>query len=327
MPRSVERDLIPDLIAYRGYRQARWQAVILYGLAGGGKTAIARSLADNERIKSVFRDGIAWVDGSCDPEEEITRLCQALQLARAPGERWLQCWRRWVDAAERRFLLIIDDAVSAEGLPSLIAGLGPQAVALISTQQGAEIRAETERWVPANAIMEVGIHGLAPSEGRALVEAVIARPLTDADWDMVQEIGERVGWHPEALRLAAIEGREIGWPGMLDELKAGRMPWEEMRRLVNRQCARLNSGQQEWLLALVRGENRDAGFTIDRSAQVWQTETAIAERRTHILESSGLLTRESNTEAVLRRCQITPMARLALPEMMQHDEDRRNKEQ
>ena len=57
--------------------------------------------------------------------------------------------------------------------------------------------------------MEVGVHGLTPTEGRALVEAVAARPLTDVEWGLVQAIGERVGWHPEALRLAAIEGREM----------------------------------------------------------------------------------------------------------------------
>ena len=84
---------------------------------------------------------------------------------------------------------------------------------LITTQQGAEIRGEVERWLPADAVKEVDIHGLAPTEGRELVEAVAARPLTDAEWDLVQEIGELVGWHPEALRLAAIEGREVGWQG------------------------------------------------------------------------------------------------------------------
>ena len=151
-------------------------------------------------------------------------------------------------------LLIIDDAVSAEGLPPLIAGLGPQVVTLITTQQGAEIRAEVERWLPADAVMEVGIHGLAPTEGRELVEAVVGRPLTDAEWELVQEIGELVGWHPEALRLAAIEGREIGWQGILGELRAGRMPWIEIRRLVMRQWARLHADQQAWLCCLDRAQ-------------------------------------------------------------------------
>lgn len=307
MPRSVERDLIPDLIAYRGYRQARWQAVILYGLAGIGKTAIARSLADNERIKDAFRDGIAWLDGSCDPDEEIARLCQALQLERAPGERPVECWRRWAGAAERRLLLIVDDAVSAEGLPPLIAGLGPQVVALITTQQGVEIRGEVERWLPADAVMELGVHGLTPAEGRALIEAVAARPLTDAEWDLVQEIGELVVWHPEALRLAAIEGREVGWQGMLGELRAGRMPWIEIRRLVMRQWTRLHPDQQEWPMALIKDVMPGTRLTTDEAAQLWRVGTAVTNRRLAILQRCGLLSEDNRAEAGPPRWRVQPI--------------------
>lgn len=230
--RELERDLAASLTGLSGYRQARWRAVILYGMAGIGKTTMARASADDDQVRKAFRDGVAWVDGSRDPQEEVIRLCLGFDLERKPGERWIECWRRWTTAAERRLLLIIDDAISAEDLPPIIAGLGPQVVVLITTQQGAEIRAEVERWLPADAIMEVGVHGLAPAEGRALVEAVFGRPLADAEWEPVQEIGEQVGWHPEALRLTAIEAREIGWQGMLGELRAGRMPLDGGRRVV-----------------------------------------------------------------------------------------------
>lgn len=288
MPRSVEHALIPDLIAHRGYRQARWQAVILYGLAGIGKTAIARALADHERIRDAFRDGIAWVDGSRDPEEEITRLCLALSLERTPGERWVECWRRWAGTAERRLFLIIDDTVSAERLPPLIAGLGPQVVALITTQQGAEVRAEVERWLSADAIVEIGIRGLVPSEGRALVEAVLARQLTGLEWELSQEIGERVGWHPEALRLAAIEGREVGWQGMLGELRAGRMPWPTLRRRLLGQLAELEAEQSGWLTLLSGGSEPDAWSADTDVARIWGVEAAVARRRLMLLKRQGL---------------------------------------
>ena len=281
--------------------------MILYGLAGIGKTAIARSLADNARIKDAFRDGIAWLDGSCDPDAEIARLCQALQLARAPGERWVESWRRWAGASERRFLLIVDDAVSAEGLLSLIAGMGPQVVALITTQQGAEIRAEVERWLPADAIMEVGIHGLAPTEGRELVEMVVGRPLAAAEWEFVQEIGELVGWHPEALRLAAIESREAGWQGMLEELKAGRMPWIEIQRLVISQWARLHPEKQAWLAGLIESSPR-APFTTDEAAQIWHIEAPVAGRWLSNLERCGLVVKQGNAEMAISRWRIEPTA-------------------
>jgi hypothetical protein len=246
-------------------------------------------LADDDQVKKAFRDGVAWVEGSRDPEEEVMRLCLGFDLERKPGERWIECWRRWTSAAERRLLLIIDDAISAEGLPPLIAWLGPQVVALITTQQGAEIRGEVERWLPAEAITEVGIRGLAPAEGRALIEAVIARPLADAEWDIVQEIGELVGWHPEALRLAAIERRANGWIGTLGELRAGRMPWAEVNRSAMRQWTRLLPDQRDWLAALVRGATPGVPIAVEEAAQSWQVEPPVAERRLWILEHDGLV--------------------------------------
>ncbi len=294
--------------------------MILYGLAGGGKTAIARSLADNERIQDAFRDGIAWLVGNRDPEEEITRLCLALDLERAPGERWVECWRRWIDAAERRLLLIIDDLTTAESLPVLMAGLGPQVVALITTQQGAEVRAEVERWLPADAIMEIGIHGLAPSEGRELVEAVLARPLADPEWDMVREIGEQVGWHPEALRLSAIEGREIGWEEPLGELRAGRMPWNEVRRLVLRQWARLNADHQAQLTTLIECVAPNTGFTAIEAARCWETEPAVAAWQIRMLERCGLVLKKTTSKAGSPQLCLEPITFLALPRDLQKQE-------
>lgn len=299
--REIERDLAASLTALSGYRQARWRAVILYGMAGIGKTAVARSLADDDQVKRPFRDGIAWVEGSRDPEDEVMRLCLGLSLERAPGERWHECWRRWSGAAERRLMLIIDDAISAEDLPPIIAGLGPQVVVLITTRQGAEIRAEVERWLPADAIMEVGVRGLAPVEGRALVEAVVGRSLADGEWEPVQEIGERVGWHPEALRLTAIEGREIGWRGMLGELRAGRMPCDGVRRVIMKQWARLHPEQQAQIITLVESKEPGVRFTTEEAAQIWHAGTAIAARWLRMLKSAGLVESIDSTEVPMQQ--------------------------
>lgn len=306
--RAVERDLVASLTTLRGYRQARWRSVILYGMAGIGKTTSARALADDDQVKRAFHDGVAWVDGSRDPEEEVMRLCLGFNLERAPGERWVECWRRWAGAGERRLLLIVDDAISSEGLSPLIAGLGPQVVVMITTQQGAEIRGEVERWLPAEAVMEIGVHGLTPAEGRALVEAVAAGPLTDAEWDLVQEVGELVGWHPEALRLAAIEGREVGWEGILDELRADRMPWDGVKRLVLRQWAQLRMDERDRLSDLVQGAAPTAWLTSDDAARLWQVAQPVAERRLWVLEHGGLMESLRADQAQQHRWRVAPVA-------------------
>jgi len=308
VPRTIETDLVTALTMLSGYRRARWRAVILYGLAGIGKTAIAQAVVDNARIQRTFRDGCVWLDGRRDLEEEVTHLCLALGLERAPGERWVACWRRWAGAEERRLLLIVDDVGSAEQLPPLIAGLGPQVVTLITTRPGWAVRAEVERWLPADQVWAQPVGGLTPAEGRALAAAVVGRPLTDAEWALAHAVGELTGWHAEALRLAALEGREVGWAGVLGELPAGRLPWAAVHDLLRGQWAQLARAQQAELAALVAGTAAGVWLTAGDAAPLWGVEDAIAHRRLWALRWQGLVEEDPNPT----RWRVAPVVRLAL---------------
>ncbi len=285
--RELENALLAALTELAGYRRARWRAVILYGLAGSGKTALARALAEAPQFRRAFREGVLWVNGRRPPAAEAARLCLALGLPPLPGERPVETWQRWAGEPGRRFLLVIDDAADGAAVQPLVAQLGPQVVALITTQQGLAVRAEVERWLPADQVLELAVSGLTPAEDRQLVEAVADQPLTTADWDLVQALGELVGWHPEALRLAAIEGRAIGWPGLLGELQAGRLPWRAVQRLIRRRWARLPADQQAWLDPLCQATAPGAWFTAATAAQLWCVAEAVAARRLWLLHYSG----------------------------------------
>ena len=295
--RREEEVLLSTLTQLAGYRTARWQGVVLSGLAGAGKTALAHGLAGDDRVRRTFRDGVFWIAGSQSAKAEAKRMCLALGLARTPGERWVAGWQRWAGAPARRCLLIVDGAVSGAVLPPLVAGLGPQAVVLVTTQNGVAIRAELERWLPAGTVTAVSVAGLAPAESRQLVEAIFGQRLAAEEWDVVREIGERIGWHAEALRLAASEGREIGWRGLLGELQGGRLPWAEIQRSLTDQWSRLPGEQQAWLSDLVMPAAPDTGFTAASAAELWGVAPAVAARRLWSLHSCGLVTADSPAAA------------------------------
>jgi hypothetical protein len=131
----------------------------------------------------------------------------------------------------------------------------------------------------------------------------------------VQEIGALIGWQPEALRLAAIEGREVGWEGALAELskipewgRAGRLPWAEVKRLVMRQWARLEAEQRGWLAVLAEGSAAGAWLTDAEAARLWEVDVAVARRRLWALRWQGLM--DEGPDAAHWR--IAPVVRLAL---------------
>jgi hypothetical protein len=163
-----------------------------------------------------------------------------------------------------------------------------------------------------------------------LVEAVRGRPLVEVEWTAVQEIGALIGWQPEALRLAAIEGREVGWEGALAELskipewgRAGRLPWAEVKRLVMRQWARLAAEQRGWLAALAEGSAAGAWLTDAATARLWEVAVAVARRRLLALRWQGLMDEEQDAA----HWRIAPSVRLALDADMQRCEMRGSERQ
>ena len=107
---------------------------------------------------------------------------------------------------------------------------------------------------------------------------------------------------------------------MLGELKAGRMPWIEIGRLLMRQWARLHPSEQDWLAALIKRETLDTGFTADEAAQCWEVVATIVGRRIWSLECYGLVARETIAGPDSPRWRVGPAAHKVLTEIVQQHE-------
>jgi len=166
---------------------------------------------------------------------------------------------------------------------------------------------------------------LTPAEGRELVEAVAGRPLTAPEWAEAQAVGELLGWHAEALRLAAIRGREAGWAGVLGELTAGRLPWAALHAALRRQWARLPAEQQAWLAALLPVAAEP--FTADAAGRAWGVPPAVAGHRLWVLAQAGWVVAEAGCEAIGAQWHVAICAECVLAEAMQQAEMSANKQQ
>lgn len=106
--------------------------------------------------------------------------------------------------------------------------------------------------------------------------------------------------------MAAVEGRAIGFEGLLGELRAGRLPWWGVRDLLRGQWAQLEAEPRGWLAALLAGTPADAWLSSAEAAALWGVEEAVAGRRLWLGQGQGLV----ETDGV--RWRVAPVVRLAL---------------
>ena len=62
VPRSGQRDIVREVLATERDGQARACGIILYGVAGIGKTTLATAIAHDDDVGGAFYDGVFWVD-------------------------------------------------------------------------------------------------------------------------------------------------------------------------------------------------------------------------------------------------------------------------
>ncbi|MEU5193149.1 BTAD domain-containing putative transcriptional regulator [Streptomyces scabiei] len=183
----------------------------LTGPAGAGKTALAVHWA--HRVRDRFSDGQLFVDlrghspeGPVRPVEALTRFLLALGVAAEalPGtpETAADLYRTL--AAERRLLVVLDNAVDAEQVRPLLPG-GPGSLVLVTS------RDRLAGLAARDGARRIGVDVLSPEESRLLLHRTLGAERVDADPRAAADLAHACGHLPLALRIAAANLDHTPW--------------------------------------------------------------------------------------------------------------------
>ncbi|GAA0947060.1 AfsR/SARP family transcriptional regulator [Nonomuraea longicatena] len=174
------------------------QNAVLYGPAGGGKTALAVHVA--HRLGAGFRDGRLLVDlrdasgaerSTSDVVAEILRLTgYGADLPDSPEER-VATYRAWL--AERRVLLVLDDAATPAQVRSLIPGTGASGVIVTSRR----------RLDAVESVHHVHVGALARPEALELLRGLLGERRVGEDREAARRLLTVTDCLPVTVRLAA----------------------------------------------------------------------------------------------------------------------------
>ncbi|MCP3804231.1 tetratricopeptide repeat protein [Allokutzneria sp. A3M-2-11 16] len=187
----------------------RMPIAIVVGAPGMGKTTLATHAA--HRLRSRFPDGQLYVDlggTTRNPRDPATVLAELLRSLGVPGaavpegahERAAR-FRSLL--ADRRMLVVLDDAVNAAQVRPLLPATAGSAVLVTSRSRIAEL--------PGAHQVELGV--FTPAEAMTLLGSIAGRERVSGDEDACDRLLEACGLLPLAIRIAGakLAGRQ-GWP-------------------------------------------------------------------------------------------------------------------
>ncbi|HZG06081.1 MAG TPA: BTAD domain-containing putative transcriptional regulator [Streptomyces sp.] len=310
------RDVL-DRIEY-AVREARpapeVRIVTVTGGPGVGKTQVALQVA--HRLRKHFPDGqlkadMHLEDGTAQhPAEALRGLLVAVGYdRRCLPERTddlARIFRGW--AADRRFLLLLDDAAGRDQILPLLPAGADNTVIVTSRCRMAGL---------PGAVTSVDVGPMSEDEGSRLLAQVVGEERTAQEPDAAAAIAARCEGMPTAIR--AIGSRIAAWPGRsladfaarladerrrLEELSS---PDLDVRRYLVESADRLPSGAREVLTEVSRAGRTDV--TVAHLARTLCRSVPSVERSVELLAAFHLLKPVvRNGSHVLR---VSPLLRLA----------------
>ncbi|MEV6069297.1 BTAD domain-containing putative transcriptional regulator [Nocardia sp. NPDC052001] len=219
--RSAEIEQVRCALAERSGPGAR--PVLITGSPGIGKSALAVRVA--ELVAEQFPDGVlrAELGGStstpADPAQIVALLLDALGVPAAalPADLPARAARYRAELAERRVLVVLDDAASAAQLAPLLAG-GPGSATLITSRF----------MLPAKSFRTVVLRELPMAESLEMLSAIVGPDRVAAEEWATTALIRCCSGIP--LALHAVGSRLAARPDWTITQQLGRMS-EEQRRL------------------------------------------------------------------------------------------------
>jgi hypothetical protein len=200
-PNYIDRlDISEEVCSKLLNDQSSEKLIALFGMGGSGKTVIARSLCDNPNIQATFPDGILWLTLGKNPNlvtkmyEWIHELGGRFDESALTEDNLKNTLAKLLK--NRACLLIIDDVWQYKNINNFRLG-GSQCKLLFTTRD-----AQIARELGANIIT---ISCLKPTEAVILLERWAQGHLIKVDIELKNQIVNRVGCLPLAVKLAGAQ--------------------------------------------------------------------------------------------------------------------------
>ena len=191
VPRPAEFARLKAALLDPARKDAVGITAALKGAGGYGKTTLARALCADEEIQDAYHDGVLWVTLGESPGDLLGRVEDLIAIVSGarPGFANSEAASVRLEEllAERRMLVVIDDAWSAADTRPFLRG-GPHCARLLTTRDSGTL--------PRGAA-EQPVDQMRDAEAVALLRA----GLPDGEADTFSRLAARLGEWPLLLRL------------------------------------------------------------------------------------------------------------------------------